>query len=100
MQETIDFAGDPHIGVFARLFEDVAVVPPDAPSEFVEAVAERFGVEILKTTIQGSSIIGSLLAVLRKNINAGCVCGWGCGYGSSHSDHGHGSGKSGSSGHP
>jgi translation initiation factor 6 len=62
MQETIDFAGDPHIGVFARLFEDVAVMPPDAPSGFVEAVAERFGVEVLKTTIQGSSIIGSLLA--------------------------------------
>lgn len=68
MKETIDFAGDPHIGVFARVFEDVAVVPPTAPAEFLEAMKQRLGVEILETTIQGSSIIGSLLVGNRNGM--------------------------------
>jgi translation initiation factor 6 len=61
MKETIDFDADPHIGVFSRVFEDIAVIPPSAPPAYQEAVREALGVEILLTTIQGSSIIGSLL---------------------------------------
>ncbi|HDS62649.1 MAG TPA: translation initiation factor IF-6 [Methanofollis liminatans] len=62
MKRTIDFAADPHIGVFARAFEEFAVVPPTASEEFTVAIAEALDVEVVKTTIQGSSIIGSLLA--------------------------------------
>lgn len=62
MQRTIAFAADPHIGVFARAFEEFAVVPPTAPDEFAAGVAEALDVEVVRTTIQGSSIIGSLLA--------------------------------------
>jgi translation initiation factor 6 len=62
MTETIDFAGDPHIGVFSRAFEDIAIVPPSAPDAFTAAVKDELDVEIVATTIQGSSIIGSLLA--------------------------------------
>lgn len=62
MAETIDFAGDPHVGVFARVFDDIAVVPPQAPEPFVQAIAGTMDVEIVQTTIQGSAIIGSLLA--------------------------------------
>ncbi|QSZ66738.1 translation initiation factor IF-6 [Methanofollis aquaemaris] len=62
MERTIDFAADPHIGVFARAFEEFAVVPPTATEEFVERVAGALDVEVVRTTVQGSSIIGSLLA--------------------------------------
>lgn len=62
MEKTIDFASDPHIGVFARAFEEFAVVPLMAPDEFTAAIAEALDVDVVKTTIQGSSIIGSLLA--------------------------------------
>jgi translation initiation factor 6 len=62
MKRTIDFAADPHIGVFARAFEEFAVVPPTASEEFTAAIAESLDVDVVKTTIQGSSIIGSLLA--------------------------------------
>ncbi|TAJ44818.1 translation initiation factor IF-6 [Methanofollis fontis] len=62
MKRTIEFAANPHIGVFARVFEEFAVVPPDAPAEFVSAIADTLDVEVVRTTIQGSSIIGSLLA--------------------------------------
>jgi translation initiation factor 6 len=62
MIETIDFAGDENIGVYTRVFEDLAVVPLDAPEEYISVVEKRLGVEVINTTIQGSSIIGSLLA--------------------------------------
>jgi translation initiation factor 6 len=62
MTDTIDFAGDPHIGVFSRVFEDIAVIPPSAPDTFTAAVRDELEVEIVATTIQGSSIVGSLLA--------------------------------------
>jgi len=61
MIETIDFAGDENIGVYTRVFEDLAVVPLDAPEEYISVVEKRLGVEVINTTIQGSSIIGSLL---------------------------------------
>jgi translation initiation factor 6 len=62
MERTVSFAGDPNIGVFARAFDDVAVIPPEAPEEFRKALVETLKVELVQTTIQGSTIIGSLLA--------------------------------------
>jgi translation initiation factor 6 len=62
MEKTISFGGDANIGVFCRVFDDIAVVPPSAPSEFREALAGLLDVEVLVTTIQGSEIVGSLLA--------------------------------------
>ncbi|WOF15761.1 translation initiation factor IF-6 [Methanoplanus sp. FWC-SCC4] len=61
MTETIDFTGDENIGVYTRVFEDHAFVPLNAPEEYVSVLEKRLGVEVVKTTIQGSSIIGSLL---------------------------------------
>jgi len=62
MTGTIDLTGDPNIGVYARVFEDIAVVYPGAPGEFIEALKRDLEVEIVSTFIQGSSIIGSLVA--------------------------------------
>ena len=62
MERTTTFAGDPNIGVFARVAGDIAIVPPEAPAEFRNAVREGLGVELVLTTIQGSAIVGSLVA--------------------------------------
>jgi translation initiation factor 6 len=62
MERTVSFAGDPNIGVFARAFDDIAVIPPDAPEQFRKVLIETLRVEIVETTLQGSTIIGSLLA--------------------------------------
>ncbi|MFA4877743.1 MAG: translation initiation factor IF-6 [Methanoregula sp.] len=62
MERTITFAGDPNIGVFARVVGDIAIIPPDSPEEFKAAVRDALKVQLVETTIQGSSIIGSLAA--------------------------------------
>lgn len=62
MERTITFAGDPNIGVFARVVGDIVIIPPESPEEFKTAVAAALDAELVETTIQGSSIIGSLVA--------------------------------------
>jgi translation initiation factor 6 len=62
MERTITFAGDPNIGVFTRVVGDIAIIPPESPAEYKAAVKAALQVELVETTIQGSSIIGSLVA--------------------------------------
>lgn len=62
MERTITFGGDPNIGVFARVLGDIAIVPPESTEEFKAAVREALHVTLVETTIQGSPIIGSLVA--------------------------------------
>ncbi|MCU0632326.1 MAG: translation initiation factor IF-6 [Methanolinea sp.] len=66
MDRTISLSGDSNIGVFTRVLDGMAVVPPNAPVEFREELAELLDVEIILTTIQGSEIVGSLLTGNRK----------------------------------
>jgi translation initiation factor 6 len=62
MERTITFAGDPNIGVFTRVVGNIAIIPPESPEEFRMAVRQALNVELIETTVQGSSIIGSLVA--------------------------------------
>ncbi len=62
MERTTSYEGDPNIGVFSRVLGDIAVIPPDAPEAFSRALAGALDVTLVRTTIQGSRIIGSLLA--------------------------------------
>jgi translation initiation factor 6 len=62
MERTITFDGDPNIGVFARVIGDIAIIPPESPQEFRDAVQQALDVEIIPTLIQGSAIIGSLVS--------------------------------------
>jgi len=62
MERTITFAGDPNIGVFARVLGDIAIVPPESTEEFKTAVRSALEVTLVETTIQGSAIVGSLVA--------------------------------------
>lgn len=61
MSGTIDYAGDPHVGVFSRVINDIAIIPPDAPEGFVTALRQELNIEPVVTTIQDSSLIGPLL---------------------------------------
>jgi translation initiation factor 6 len=62
MERTVSFEGDPNIGVFMRVFDDIAVIPPETPEEVRGQIKEALKVDLVETRIQGSSIIGSLLA--------------------------------------
>ena len=62
MNRTTAFGGDPNIGLFCRVLEEIAIVPPEAPGEFCEAVRTALDVDLVRTAIQGSAIVGALVA--------------------------------------
>jgi translation initiation factor 6 len=51
MTETIDIAGNEHIGVYCRAFDDVAFVASDAPDRFIQVVGEELIVLVVKINI-------------------------------------------------
>ena len=61
MKYTLSLDGDPNIGVYARAFEEFAILPATVTDAFAESVAEVLDVEIVRMFLQGSSIIGSLI---------------------------------------
>lgn len=68
MSGTIDYAGDPHIGVFSRVINDIAIITPTAPNPFRAALEQELNVEVVTTTLQGSSLIGPLLIGNRRGM--------------------------------
>jgi translation initiation factor 6 len=68
MSTTIAFAGDPHIGVFARVLEDLAIVAPQAPEGFRAALETELETEVVETTLQDSAIVGALAVGNRRGV--------------------------------
>lgn len=57
-----DIEGNPYIGVFCRLIGDIAVVPLDAPDEFVELLETSLDIRAVRVTLGGTNLHGSLIS--------------------------------------
>ena len=56
-----DVFGSPNIGVYCFCNENVAIVPPGLTNRRINQFAETLGVEVCKTTIGGSTLVGALV---------------------------------------
>ncbi len=68
MVRMIDYKKNPNIGVVAVANDYIAIVPQDSPKEFVESIAEELKVDVLRTNICGTSVIGALVALNNNGI--------------------------------
>lgn len=66
------YAGSPNIGVFAVANESLSFVAHDAVDEFVNDINQALGVEVVRTTVADSFVVGSLVAM---NSNGAIVSG-------------------------
>jgi len=66
MLRRMNITGTPCVGVFCKVSEKVAVVPSGLTKENIRCIKETLGVEIIETSICGSSLIGPL-TVLNSN---------------------------------
>ena len=66
------YGGNPNIGVFAVANESLALVAANSAPEFVKDVEEALGVKAVSTTVSGSFVVGSLVAM---NSNGAVVTG-------------------------
>jgi len=63
MLKRLDFNSNPYLGVFCRANDDIAFVHPFLQEKEKEGIKEALKVKIVETTIGGSTIIGSLMAL-------------------------------------
>ena len=66
MLKRVDIVGNPNLGVFILATDDLAIVPYNLIDEKVEIIKETLEVDAVKSSISGSSLIGSL-AVANSN---------------------------------
>jgi translation initiation factor 6 len=62
------FQSSPHIGIFCTVNDEVAVTPLSAPRKFEEALKETLDVDIVKTTLSNTSLIGIFSVANNKKI--------------------------------
>lgn len=58
-----DINGSPYIGVYCAASEELAVVADTTDPKVVKELAQTLGVQMLRTTIAGGTIVGSLVAM-------------------------------------
>jgi len=68
MLKRVDIVGNPNIGVFILATDDVAIVPYNLLDEKAEVVGETLEVDVVKSSVSGSSLIGSLAVANSKGI--------------------------------
>ena len=66
MLKRVDIVGNPNVGVFILATDDLAIVPYNLLNEKADIIKETLDVDIVKSSISGSSLIGSL-AVANSN---------------------------------
>ncbi|MDO5853997.1 MAG: translation initiation factor IF-6 [Thermoplasmata archaeon] len=57
------YSGSPNIAVFSTACESLALTAADASPEFVRTLEEALGVDVIKMTVAGSFVVGSLVAM-------------------------------------
>jgi len=66
------FGGNPNIGVFSAANESLAFISPDSSDEYIRDVERALGVKTHLTSIAGSFVVGSLIAM---NSNGAVISG-------------------------
>lgn len=64
----IAYNRNPNIGVFAGANDDLAILPKTCPGSFVSSVKEALGVEVVRTNICGTSLVGVMTAMNNKGV--------------------------------
>ena len=60
MLKRVDIVGNPNIGVFILATDDFAIVPYNLLDEKADIIKEALDVDIIKSSVSGCSLIGSL----------------------------------------
>jgi translation initiation factor 6 len=63
MMRLSSYDGNPFIGVYCAANESFSFVPLDSSDTLIDDITESLHVDVLKTTIAGANILGSLMAV-------------------------------------
>jgi len=63
-----DYFNSPYLGVFCKANDNIAITPKKIPEHFEELLKEKLGVEVVKTTMAATGLIGVLSSFNNKRI--------------------------------
>lgn len=66
--EKATFSGSPYLGVFLRVTDRLALVPPSCPGALMYRLAQVLGVRVVRTSLADSDVVGSLIAMNSRSI--------------------------------
>jgi translation initiation factor 6 len=65
------FGGSPYLGVYLRVGERAALVPPSAQASLEREVERTLGVHIVRSTVADSEVVGALVALNSNGVVVG-----------------------------
>ncbi len=65
------YGGSPYLGVYLRVAETVALVPPNADVHLEREVEHTLGVRLVRTNVAESEVVGSLVALNSHGVVVG-----------------------------
>jgi translation initiation factor 6 len=65
------YGGSPYLGVYLRVGESVALVPPGAHTAVVHEVEKTLGVRVVRSTVADSEVVGALTALNSNGVVVG-----------------------------
>ncbi|MCL2687724.1 MAG: translation initiation factor IF-6 [Methanobrevibacter sp.] len=68
MLRRINLTGNPNLGVYISVTDEVAIVPFNFPEEMEYSIKEALDVDVIRTTISGSNLCGALTCGNSKGI--------------------------------
>ncbi|MCL2157038.1 MAG: translation initiation factor IF-6 [Methanobrevibacter sp.] len=60
MLKRIDLTGNPNLGVYMAVTDEIAIVPLNLPTIMENSIKEALNVEVIRSSISGSNLIGAL----------------------------------------
>jgi translation initiation factor 6 len=69
----LDIGGNPYIGVRCAASETLCLAPMDATEADVRAIGEALGVEVVRTTVGGTNLVGTMLALNSRGAVVGDI---------------------------
>ena len=69
----LDIGGNPYVGVRCAASETLCLAPMDATDADVSAIGEALGVEVVRTTVGGTNLVGTMVALNSRGAVVGDI---------------------------
>ncbi len=69
----VDLSGNPYVGVRCAASEGLVLMPSEATDAEARAVAEALGAEVLRLTVGGTNLIGTMVAINSRGAVVGDI---------------------------
>jgi translation initiation factor 6 len=71
----VDLSGNPYVGVRCAASEDLCLIPNEATDVEARAIAEALGTDVVRMTVGGTNLVGTMVAINSRGAVVGDIAG-------------------------